>query len=176
MALNPNVFAAAITEAYKLAANLDSNLEPIDHPTLPNNFVSSFGSAMNSLLSGGGVPGTSNTGANTSGLENILSNLSNSESDVDALGEAFASMMSNVCITPGSPAHGGVAVISVTNDASSKGVQVASLLKSKITNQLHTPPYTNFADAFMSAVGTITWTVTELYSDSTTQSHNVKMS
>jgi len=175
MALNPNVFAAEITEAYKLAANLDSNLEPTGHPTLPNNFASAFSSAMNSLLSGGVVQGTLNTGANTSELENILNNLSNSESDVDAIGNAFASLMSNVCTTNGTPAHGGVSVVNVTNDASSKGTNIANIIKSEITDQRKSPPYQNLANAFISAIGIITWQVTERYSNGSTQTHNVSM-
>lgn len=175
MALNPSAFASSITSAHRSASNLDADLKPIGTPTLPNNFSSDFGDAMSLLIAGGTVAGAINTGADPSAIQSAIDSISNTEADADNIGGAFANMMSTVAITPGTPAHGGTAVVSVENDASSKGSEISNIIKSKITDKEQSPPYENLADAMIEAIGTITWKVTEVYSNGSTQTHDVHM-
>lgn len=160
--LNPTSASTPIAAAYLLAAGLNSEGKPSGKaPT--GNFAAAWGQSYNAYAIAGVVPGALNAGGDTSGIENFLSSVDNSTATAGRFAQALADFWATVAIEPGQPAHGGINVISVTNDAAEHVSAFQSAINASVTNEVRAPYFLHLIDNIQAiAVAQITWTVTEL--------------
>lgn len=89
---------------------------------------------------------------------------------------ALANYWATVLIVPGSPAHGGVSVVSVVNDAASWVSAFEAAITASLTTEYKYPVMVHFIENVESiALPNVTWTVTELMPNGSTQSFPEKV-
>lgn len=89
---------------------------------------------------------------------------------------ALANYWSTVLIVPGAPAHGGVSVVSVVNDAASKVSSFEAAITASLTTDYKYPVMVHFIENVESiALPDVTWTVTERFSNGSTASFPEKV-
>ena len=162
MSLSPEKGASLIAENYKLFAGIDSDGMPTgaesegDYPLL-------FSSSYDDYASDGVVPGAKNLKRSQAVIESFMRSLSGGSSAIRDFAIALASYWATVAVDQGSPAHGGISVLSVSNNALSK----VDLFESAILASYTTVESKPWALDFISkierlAVKDVIWTVTEL--------------
>jgi len=160
MALVPANAAAAIRAAYQDVASIGAEGLPTGTPAI-GDFPADFAAAYNAYASAGVVPGAANSGGDVSILEAVLSSGGNITPGIFA--QAFADFWATVAIDPGTPAHGGTAVVSVVNNAAALAGTFQSAITASMTSTEQTPWYQHFiANVESMAVSAIVWTITEL--------------
>lgn len=172
MALTPSVCASEVLAAYREASNLLDDMTPDSddngaiQPPSTNTFAADFAEAYNSYATEGVVLGVTNTGGDASTIQSMLESFaSDTGIDIDEFAQAFADYWGGVAVTAGLPAHGGVAVESVSNNCASKGGDIAAAIRSQITDTDTVPYYENLINAIQTVIQTAEWTVTEKMSD-----------
>lgn len=162
MALNPASAAAAISAAYQDASGIDASGNPTG--AMPaGNYPADFASAYNDYAMAGVVPGAENTGGDASILEAALTSATSSPATITTLATAFANYWATVAIDPGTPAHGGVSVVSVSNNAATLAALFEAAINASITDEDSSPWFETFISNVQDmAVANIVWTVTEL--------------
>lgn len=143
-------------------AILDVNLTgSADWEPSENTFPNDFAVAYNTYVLDGIVLGALNTGGDISILETALTG--DTETSISELALAFAGFWATVAIAPGIPAHGGTAVVSVTNNAASLVGLFENAITASLTNVASKPYYNKFVSNIESiAVSNIIWVVTEM--------------
>lgn len=128
-----------------------------------------FATEYDTYAAGGVVPGAVNTGGTAALLEAFVAGVVSGPTVIDDFADALAQYWATVAIAPGSPAHGGSSVVSVTNDAASQTAAFKSAIEATIT-AADTPPYFQSLYANIESIGlaAVTWTVTELISGTPT--------
>lgn len=159
--LNAKDCAKTIAEAYLKAASLDVNGKP-NGKAPEGDYPAEFASAYNDYVKKGLVPGAINTGGDAIILETFMRGVSGSPGTVDAFAISLAEFWATVAIAPGIPAHGGTAVVSVTNDASTKTADFKAAIMASQTATESTPYFGVFIANLEAVVKTISWTVTEM--------------
>lgn len=156
MALNPSVASTAITSSYTLLVGLEDKYGDVDYPM-------DFAVAYDTYARQGEVLGAINEGGNPAILANFLRSIpGDSPATVRAFAQAFANYWSEVCITPGSPAHGGTSVIEVTNNALDLVAAFEAAIRTSLTTQEMKPYFYHFINNLEAiAVSQIVWTITE---------------
>jgi len=160
MALNPASAASEIWTAYKAAAAIDDDGNPLE--TAPTgDFPADWATAYDNYAKQGVVLGATNTGGNKSILESFLRTVT-SGNNTTAFSTALANYWATVSVAPGTPSHGGTGVVSVVNDATSKVSLFAAAITASITSERKTPYFKHFIENIQTmAVAQIVWTVTE---------------
>ena len=163
MALNPSVAALGIEDGYKPFAAIGDDGKTTGNPSA-GDYPNLFATAYDNYAAQGVVPGAENSGRTPIIIENFLrSGLAGSSSPVTDFATALAEYWAAVAVVPGSPAHGGTEVVSVTNDAMSHVSDFEAAITSSLTTSESKPWFENFVQNVETiAVSTIVWTVTEL--------------
>lgn len=160
--LNPATASYAITDAYLLAASINSDGTPTGNPP-QGDYPAAFSQSIDDYAQEGLVPGAVNTGGDASIIENFMRNIDGTAAGVQAFALALASYWATVAVTPGAPAHGGTAVVSVVNDAMAHVADFAAAISASITSSEQTPYFQHLiANIETMAVKKIIWTVTEM--------------
>lgn len=134
----------------------DPNGEIPTESTFPDDFAHGY----NEYAKTGLVLGALNEGGDKSTLADFLSS---DDMNIDTFALALANFWATVAVTPGVPTHGGTAVISVVNDASSKVSLFKDAINASLTDQEMKPYYNHFIKNIEDiAVSQIIWTVTEM--------------
>lgn len=166
MALDPSSCAADIWSAYQSAAGLDSEGKPSGAAAAPDAFPADFAGAYDDYARAGVVPGATTGDEDPGPIEEALGD----QVDLDTLAQAFADYWATVLLVPGEPAHGGVLVTSVANDAAGQSAAFKSAIEVSITSKASTPYFEAFiANIEAMGVAAITWTIVEQFSDGSTQ-------
>lgn len=176
MALNPSTASEAITSAYLDAASLNAdgspNLDESGQPVPPEgDFPADWAQGYDVYAAAGEVPGADNSGRSPGILESVLRDgMSTQGPSVTDLAQALAEYWATVAVEPGSPAHGGVSVVSVENDAIAQVAAFESAIQASITQEERTPYFLEFVSNVESiGVGAVTWSVSEQMPDGTVQ-------
>lgn len=159
--LNPTSCAKNISDVYLLAAGLNAQGEPSGEAPI-GDYPEGFASAYNDYAKDGIVLGAANTGGTSILIEDFLRGVDGTPDGVDSLATALANFWASVAIAPGAPAHGGTAVVSVTNDAATKIAAFKSAILASQTTEESTPYFSVFINNIETVVKTISWTVTEM--------------
>lgn len=160
--LNPASASTPIAAAYLLAAGLNSEGKPSGNAPA-GDFATAWARSYNAYASAGVVPGSVNTGGDASGIEQFFNSVDNSTAMAGQFAQALADFWATVAIEPGQPAHGGINVISVTNDAAAHVSAFESAIHASVTNAVRAPYFLHLIENIQAiAVAQITWTVTEL--------------
>jgi hypothetical protein len=169
MALSASSLAANIALAYQNFSNTNADGTPIidseNTPTPPsasNNFETIFANDYNTYGTAGIVLGAINSGGDTSGFVNVIGSINNSSGFISAFASALVTYWSTAALINGTPAHGGVSVSKVVNDAGTKQSAFESAISSSYTQSKSEPFYLNFVQNIENVVKTIQWTVTEI--------------
>lgn len=174
MALDPTTAASGITSAYLDAASLNAdgtpNLDEDGQPVPPaGNFPADWASAYDTYAAAGEVPGADNIGRSPSILQQFLAGLSGATS-ASAFASALADYWATVAVQPGDPAHGGVLVTDVTNDAASQASAFEAAITASLTSEESKPYFLAFVSNVQEmGAKAVTWQVTEQFSDGSTQ-------
>lgn len=180
--LNPQDAANGIAEAYLYAAGLnedgspilDANGEPI-YPDAPD-FPGAFADAYDAYAKAGVVAGAKNNGGQAALLKTAVAAMDNSSSSIDVLAQAMASYWATVALEPGTPAHGGVGVVSVANDAAAQISAFKAAITASITDQIKKPYFLHFIQNVQSiGVAAVTWQVTETFANGSSATFPVKI-
>lgn len=171
MALDPTTCAADIWSGYQTAAGLAADGQPSGEPADPGAFPGAFADAYDAYARAGEVPGATTGSEDPGVLEDALAGMSDSGGgNIDTLAQAFADYWATVLMVPGEPAHGGALVTDVTNDAASQAAAFKTAIESSLTSEPSTPYFQAFVENIESTgVAAITWTITEQFSDGSTQ-------
>lgn len=162
MALDPTVAASGITDVYLQIAGLKADGTPDPDAVPSGDFPTGFAGAYDTYAKDGVVAGATNSGGDTSILSGFLSGAGQPVAASD-FALAFAEYWGTVAVSPGAPAHGGVSVVSVTNDAIAHVSDFEAAIAASTTNQLSMPFYLAFIQNLESmAVSLIQWTIVEM--------------
>lgn len=159
--LNPTSCAKNISDAYLLAAGLNGQGEPSGDAPM-GDYPAGFASAYNDYAKDGIVLGAANTGGVSSLIEDFLRGVDGTSDGVDSFAAALANFWATVAIDPGTPAHGGTAVVSVINDATTKTAAFKAAILASYTKEESSPYFSVFINNIEAVVKTISWTVTEM--------------
>lgn len=165
MSLDPYVFSDSIETDAKLFLSLDDNYKPLydENKKVKNsygNYIELFSSAYENYSLTGTVLGAEHGSQQKSFLEVFLGLYSNNIVD---FATALANYWSTVLLVNGTPMHGGVSVISVTNDAILHIPEFIQAIESSYTTDLYNPMFHNLINNIEHiALPSITWVVTEL--------------
>lgn len=168
MSLTPSIFTNEFESFMRRYISLDDSFQPIyeGNSIVPSygDYPSKFASAYETYSLSGVVLGAVHGAQQPSILESFLRSWnSNSRSSVTEFATALASYWSTVLVVPGSPAHGGVSVVSVTNDSTSHISEFESAILATITTSFYRPIFINLINNIESiALPSVTWYVTEL--------------
>lgn len=167
MSLNVSSLSSNIKSIYQTKTGLDNSLsivgnEPHSNIQLDFDFASEFGQHYNNYGKKGIVLGAVNNGGGFSQIISAMTNLNNNKANISLLGASFAQYWSTVALINGSPAHGGVSVASVTNNAMSKASAFKSAIESSYTQNRLEPPFQQFLSNIEQVVKSIQWTVVEI--------------
>lgn len=183
MTLNVQTAISKIVPALQEACGLDSNFEPLKNPdgstTVPpssNSFPADFAAAYNDYASDGDVDGAENIGGDPSILEAAIADGSNTPSVISGIADALATYWSTIAIIPSSPAFGGVSVIAVENNASTKTGEFEDAINSTITTIRADVPYQAMIEAVEAVVKDITWFITESQTTGAPITHETNIS
>lgn len=175
MALDSIVFSDEIIQGYLDFTALDSSGEPItDSDGVPvsgsGDFAQVFTDATEQHSLTGAVPGAVHGSQDTSIVYSYMSGLTQPGATVPNFATMLANYWSTVLIVNGAPAHGGVSVVSVVNDAASKVSLFEQAVNSALTQSESKPWFETLATNIESiALPGVTWTVTELMPNGSTQ-------
>lgn len=160
MALVPANAAAPIASAYRQKANLTQDGQPLDTAPVSTDYPAAFADSYDTYAAAGEVPGSTNTGGTKAAIANCLAD--QATLGVDTLAQALADYWATVALTPGTPAHGGSSVESVTNDAATRVAAFKDAITTSITAAESTPWFEQFIANVEAAAKQIQWTVTEM--------------
>lgn len=162
MALTPSTASYAITDAYLLAAGLDSTGKPSgDSPQ--GDYPAAFATGYNDYAKEGIVLGADNSGGNKSIIEDFMRGVSSRSQTITDFAQALADYWSTVALANGLPMHGGIEVVSISNDAASHVANFEAAILASITQTESKPYFHQFVSNIETmAVRQIIWTVTEL--------------
>lgn len=172
--------STAIWEVLRVACSLTIDGEPLldetgnPYPADTSGWPDGFATGYDDYASAGVVPGASNSG----GDKSILANFMASETGgVTAFATALANYWATVAVDPGSPAHGGVAVAGVVNDAASQISAFEAGIQASITTERSTPYYYQFVNNIQTiSLPQVTWFITEVKSSGGTATYPDKIS
>lgn len=163
--LDPFIFSDSIESKAKKFLSLTDNYTPLfdDNGEISKSsgsFIDAFADAFESYSLSGEVLGATH-GLQQKELLKIF--LSLYSINIIDFATALANYFSTVCIVNGVPSHGGISVVSVTNDALSHIPEFVSAIESSYTTNLYEPIFHNLINNIESiALPSITWIVTEL--------------
>lgn len=159
MTLDSRFASDQITESFFKITGIGADSKPDGRGDSMEDYPKLFAEAYQKYAERGIVLGAENSESDASILEAALGrNIS-----VNDLATAFANYWSTVAVVPGVPAHGGMRVISVINDAVAKIPLFRAAIRSSITSTESKPYFFNFINNIETiAVSNIVWTVTEL--------------
>lgn len=164
--LNASSLSSNLFSTLQQVANLDSDGIQVGTPPTPDNtFATQFAILYDQYAAQGVVAGAINSGGDPSSLASTLSNLPNSTVSRSQLANALAAYWSDIAVDNGVPAHGGVSVVNVTNNASSKVSDFLSAINSSVRDTESRPFFLEFINNIESVVKSINWTVTERMSN-----------
>lgn len=159
--LNASACAQDIAAAYLLAAGLGQDGKPSGKAP-EGDYPADFAKAYNGYATQGVVLGATNAGGNASILEGFMQGVSNSPATLDAFASALAGFWAGVAITPGIPAHGGTAVVSVVNNAATLTAAFKAAIVASQTSSKSEPLFLTLISNIEAVAKTIVWTVTEM--------------
>lgn len=168
--MDASVFTSNFYPTFQSFCSLDSDFnvrtkDTGDYVTAVDpsgDFGAVFASSYEKYSVTGTVLGASHGSQDPSLLENFINGLSGATTVTD-LATVFANYWATVAILPGSPAHGGLSVVSVVNDAAAKVSLFEAAITASIGNKINRPFYEEFINNLYNiAVSNIVWTVTEL--------------
>lgn len=160
--LNASQCAENITNAYLPAAGLTANGEPSTEPPT-GDYPAAFAAAYNNYAKKGIVLGATNNGGDATIIEMFMRGVSSRSQTITDFAQALAEYWATVAITPGLPAHGGIEVVSVSNNALSHYADFEAAIRASITQTESKPYFHQFVSNIETmAVRKIIWTVTEL--------------
>lgn len=175
MALDSIVFSNELEDGYKKFIGVDGNGVPVagdDGMPVPSqgNYEEIFADAIEAHSLTGEVPGAEHGNQDKTIIEDFIASFSDNSSGVIEFATALANYWATVLIVPGSPAHGGVEVTDVVNDAANRVSAFEDAITASITQEYKYPWMEHFIINVESiALPQVIWTVTELMSDGTTQ-------
>lgn len=186
MSLSPSKAAELLLQAIAEYAYMNSEGEPeydedgnllIHQNTLNiSDYAHDFSVAYHDYASDGEVLGAESGDGDKSILYEMIIQCAEygsvDEGVITIIAEGFADYWSTACVTPGEPAHGGVSVVSISNDSSSKVSEYYSAIVNSYRDEYETPFYLHFISNVESVVKQVIWKVTELMSDGSTQTFN----
>lgn len=157
MPLNPMSFSDNMLGIYSSFCSVEPD-GTANNKGSSGDFASGFASAYDAYAQEGMVIGTM-PGGDPSPIEAYLRTGGTLTDFATALAQYWASAH----LEPGPPMHGGMAHVSVANDAMAYVADFEAAIKASITSSKSTPFYMNFAKNVQDmAVSKIIWTVTEL--------------
>lgn len=171
MALIPASAASGISSAYNIFAAIDGSGQPTGQPS-SGNYAAVFADSYHNYANAGIVPGAVSGGGSKSILQTFMDQVNSAGSSVTEMAQAFTDYWSGVAIQPGLPAHGGVSVVSVTNNAASKYGDFVSAINASYTTSKTDPGFLNLIQNVEGVVKSITWIITEQMSGGGTQAFN----
>lgn len=162
MALSPPKAASAIYLALQDVSGLDADGNPDPKPATKD-FPAGFAEGYDAYAKDGLVLGAENEGGEKIILEDFLrSGFPNSPATTLLFATAFAEYWDTVAVSPGTPSHGGIATVSVTNDALDYIALFEAAILASLSSIKSTPFFLNLITNIEEiAVSAITWTVTE---------------
>lgn len=134
-----------------------------------------FATAYNDYALTGEVASALHGSEQPSILENWLRTF---DWSLDDFAQTLANYWFTVLLIPGLPTHGGVEVVSVVNDATSHVSDFRSALLASLSldGTIYRPVFIQFIDNVQTiALPTITWTITERFSDNHTEQFSEKI-
>lgn len=180
--LNPQTAASGIATGYLYAAGLDEDGNPIldanGEPIYPDNpdFPGAFANAYDAYAGAGVVAGAVNSGGQAAILKAAVAAVDSSSNTIDLLAQALAGYWATVALEPGAPSHGGVAVVSVVNDAAAQIGAFRAAITASITDQISKPYFLDFISNVQGiGVAAVTWMVTEQFPDGSNVTFPVKI-
>lgn len=158
MALDPMVASSTISKAYLDFVGLDKDGKPTGNPPT-GDYPALFAAGYKEYAEQGIVLGADNSGSDESIIEFAIGKTTT----VTELATAFANYWATVAILPGTPAHGGISVVSVVNDAATRVSSFEAAIEASMTTKESKPYFYNLVNNIETmAVSTIIWTVTEM--------------
>ena len=143
------------------AADLWSGYSPIVTGSTVD-YGAVFSAAYNTYATAGVLLGATNTGGTASILSAFIDGRSSQVATQDGFAQALADYWSGVAVIPGTPAHGGLSVESVVNDATSHVATFKAAIVASITDTDTTPYFETLIYNIQTALASVVWTVTEL--------------
>ena len=170
MALSPTSCASAIMTAYRAKSAIGTDGKPTGSAS-SGNFPAAFAGAYDDYATAGIVPGATPGNGDPSIIQTYLAAaITNSAAEVLAFATALANYWAGVAVTPGTPANGGVAVVSVTNDALDHISKFQAAITASLRSAADDPGFQTLISNIQStAVSAIIWTITEQMPDTSTQ-------
>ena len=169
MALIAANAASDISTAYNAYAAINAAGQPTGEPS-SGNFAAGFASAYHNYASAGQVLGAISGGGNQSIIQNFMDSVQSNSQAIPDFAKALADYWAGVAVKPGTPAHGGVSVVSVTNDAASKVSAFLSAITESYTTDKTDPGFQQLIENIENiALTAVTWTVTEQMPDGGSQ-------
>jgi len=133
-----------------------------------SDYASQFADAYHMYASQGLVLGATNGDGEKSILASMIEDCASYGSaieNIQRLAQGFADYWATVCVTPGSPAHGGTSVVGVVNDSQTRVNQYYDAIVSSYRNYDDKPYFYDFVMNIESVVKTVIWTVSEVIPD-----------
>jgi len=165
MALQPILFSTTFIDDMNAYMSIDASgltittAPGVVKPSI-GDFPNSFASAYETYSLTGEVLGAVHGAQELGIIEAYLKTFSNTVID---FATALANYWATVLIVPGIPAHGGISVLSVSNDAASQVSAFASAITASLTSEYQLPLMKTLIDNIEAiALPTITWTVIEI--------------
>ncbi|MBE0505907.1 MAG: hypothetical protein IBX50_04195 [Marinospirillum sp.] len=163
MALSPSVASELIWLAYQNVAGIDASGKPA--PGIPSgDFPLNWSAAYSTYAADGVVLGADNNGGDAGILEAFFkSGFPNSSATITLFATALAEYWSTIAVLPNIPSHGGISVISVSNDSMTFIPLFEAAIIASMSSVEKTPSFMDIIENIETiAVSQITWTVTEL--------------
>lgn len=162
--LTSNIFSQEFDDFMKRYISLDNEFQPIyeggDISPSVGDYPSKFASAYETYSLSGEVLGANHGSQEPSILETFLRSHNTS---ITQFAMSLADYWSTVLIVPGEPAHGGVQVVQVTNNATSQLSSFESAIRATLTTSLTLPVFSTLINNIeVIALPSVTWTITEL--------------
>jgi hypothetical protein len=164
MALSPMNGSAMLMTALSKAAAITSDGKPTGAQADTSTFPVDFATGYNNYAKAGIIPGAAPGSEQPSIISNFLEGAKSAGgADVAEFALALAEYWATVLTSPGAPAHGGMSVISVTNNAILHVDDFEAAIKASMTSSESKPYYFAFVSNVENiAVKKIIWTVTEM--------------
>lgn len=171
MALSSKKASDAIWGRYMRAVGLDDNGE-LDYEEGEwvgvdlDSFQEDWAEGYDEYAKDGVVLGAENAGGDVSILVSALNSVKGQYpsygASIDILANGLAQYWATVAVEEGTPAHGGIEVISVVNNAATLAPAFKAAITSSVTQNRSEPFFKVFVDNIENVVSTIIWSVTEL--------------
>lgn len=124
-------------------------------------YADDFAAAYDTYAKEGVVLGATNSGGDTTSILSVMR--TDTHINVTEFAQAFATYWSTVAVDPGAPAHGGVSVAGVVNDAMDHVGDFEAAILASLTTEESKPYYHKFLRNLENmAVKKINWTITEV--------------